>query len=104
MNLKDIMVWLYFEIAPQVLTEALFVPVIYLPGPHGRATYDLKGIVYSGGNHFSARWRSTDGIWWEYDGRVNGGRPSRVTGTGFSKFAAREAHVVFYFLREGSIA
>ena len=97
---KDTITWLYFEILPQALNEALFSPYLYLPGPHGNVTYDLKGIVYSGGNHFSAHWRTSEGIWWEYDGRTNGGRPLRVTGTTFSKFAGRKAHIIFYFLQE----
>lgn len=98
--LKDISTSLYFEISPQVLNEELFSPNLYLPGSHGTVAYDLKGIVYSGGSHFSTRWRTSEGIWWEYDGRVHGGCPSRVTGPTLSEFAGRKAHTVFYFLQE----
>lgn len=103
-HLKDTVTWLYFEITPQVLNEALFTSDLHLLGSHGPVTYDLNGIVYSGGNHFSARWRTSDGIWWEYDGRENGGCPLRVTGNTFSEFAGRKAHILFYFLREAPVA
>jgi hypothetical protein len=38
-------------------------------------TYSLRAIVYSGGNHFTVRFREQSGGWWRHDGRVASGVP-----------------------------
>jgi hypothetical protein len=37
--------------------------------------YSLRGIIYSGGNHFTVRFREQSGGWWRHDGRVASGVP-----------------------------
>ncbi|KIJ09419.1 hypothetical protein PAXINDRAFT_17496 [Paxillus involutus ATCC 200175] len=67
-----------------------------LPIAHGTATYALKGIIYLGGFHFSARLIKGSKIW-SYDGRENGGSPwletLPVTAIDLEQLAGRKADI-----------
>lgn len=48
---------------------------IALSDSHRTVQYSLRGIIYSGGYHFSARMIDDNDMVWKYDGRVNRGFP-----------------------------
>ena len=40
-----------------------------------RLSYSLHSIIYSGGNHFTNRFRDRLGGWWNHDGQIVSGVP-----------------------------
>ncbi|KAG2741942.1 hypothetical protein P692DRAFT_201669032, partial [Suillus brevipes Sb2] len=48
-------------------------PKLSVPSETGDVVYVLRGIIYLGSYHFSARLVDGDNGVWQYDGRLNGG-------------------------------
>lgn len=65
-----------FEDVAQSLPSLLGSPTLELPTASGQVQYQLRGIIYEGGFHFSARMLEPNGLVWQYDGQVNGGHPA----------------------------
>jgi hypothetical protein len=96
---------LFFEVVST--TSCTFMPSVTLTIPsHGMdAIYDLRAIVYSGNQHFTAR-MIFSGQTWNYDGRLNSGcpiacsaRPSESNYQYLSHFDGRAAHIFVYVLQ-----
>ncbi|KAG1877761.1 hypothetical protein DFJ58DRAFT_5893, partial [Suillus subalutaceus] len=84
-----------------VVTSSLTPDTLDLPCQCGTARYRLKGIIYSGSEHFTAR-LIAENVTWTYDGQINGVR-SRIEGisTDFPhlrELDGREAHLCGYAL------
>ena len=68
--------WVWIDIPPQC--TGLCAPsttLAFEQEPEPSIDYALTGIIYTGQNHFSTRWRDASGGWWVHDGMVNSGRP-----------------------------
>ena len=48
---------------------------ITFSSPPQQLTYSLRAIIYSGGNHFTVRFREESGEWWKHDGQLASGVP-----------------------------
>jgi len=68
---------LVFEIVPGTLPMHIPTKVLNVAYSHGVNIYSLRAIVYLGQFHFTARLLDKQGGIWRYDGRENGGTPSR---------------------------
>lgn len=111
MALKDTPPVLFFEVQSTQTITIIPSRTLVLPCQDGAATYRLEGIVYAGGQHFSARLITDDHIW-TYDGQTNAGHPQLETavnlaiGSGdcslglFSHLGGRAAHVYVYSFQE----
>jgi hypothetical protein len=69
--------WIWIDIPPghdQLFSLSTMLPVEQDSGPN--INYILAGIIYVGGQHFSARWRDDSGRWCAYDGMVDSVQPS----------------------------
>ena len=65
-----------FEIAPQTTPLPVPTNMIHLPlDDAGAYDYHLRGIVYYGGYHFTARLIDSNQSVWSYDGQLHGGLP-----------------------------
>ncbi|KAG2122153.1 hypothetical protein BD769DRAFT_1389791 [Suillus cothurnatus] len=78
-------VWVFFDDPPPLITFEVVIdslpsilgsPTLALPTILGQAEYCLRGIIYKGAFHFSARMLDPKGVVWQYDDRVNDGHPS----------------------------
>ncbi|KAF9789319.1 hypothetical protein BJ322DRAFT_1018005 [Thelephora terrestris] len=74
--------WIWFEIfveQPHVVTPAL--ELVFWSH-----TYRLAAVIYGNGRHFVSRLSTSSGVWWNYDGQANGGRPKAIAPicTGFN--------------------
>jgi hypothetical protein len=66
--------WIWFEIfveQPHVVTPALELAF-------WSHTYRLAAVIYGNGRHFVSRLSTSSGVWWNYDGQANGGRPKAI--------------------------
>jgi hypothetical protein len=74
-------------------------PTLVLPCQKERATYRLKGIIYSGAGHFTARLIEGNASW-TYDGQVADGRPQMEgvsqSSVDLCKLEGRQAHICLY--------
>ncbi|KAG1781408.1 hypothetical protein EV702DRAFT_963175 [Suillus placidus] len=72
---------------------------LVLPCGNETARYRLKGIIYAGGGHFTAR-LIADNATWTYDGQVNDGRPcmepSLSESVQLRDLDGRQAHLCVY--------
>ena len=80
---------------PQVEIEASFRAHI---GEYSRS-YELFGIIYLGGGHFTARFIMNDGSVWYHDGQTTGSRCERQFVTDKEWYIAdgRNACLLMYF-------
>jgi len=65
--------WIWFE-------RGQYSPVwpsltLTFDSPSQQLNYSLRAIIYSGGKHFSVRFRAKSGEWWRQDGLVASGVP-----------------------------
>jgi hypothetical protein len=102
---------LYFEVQSTQSVTIFPSQTLVLPCQDGGVIYQLKGIVYVGGQHFSARLITDDCIW-NYDGQMNAGYPQSENATEsafgnsdcilrrFSHLGGRAAHVYIYSFQE----
>ena len=65
--------WIWFE--QDECSPVWPLLALAFESPTQNLTYSLRAIIYSGGNHFSVRFREQSGRWWRYDGRVASGVP-----------------------------
>jgi hypothetical protein len=90
---------LFFELGRIQNIEVVPSDTLVLPSQNDSARYKLKGIVYSGSAHFTARLIGDD-MTWTYDGQLNDGHPHAENV--FSKSAqlheldGRQAHICVY--------
>ncbi|KAG2124754.1 hypothetical protein BD769DRAFT_1669245 [Suillus cothurnatus] len=73
-TMADVPPVLFFELGPSDLPTVVLSNSLDLPSGSGMVEYRLKGIIYGGGGHFTARLFAEHGLW-SYDGQVNDGRP-----------------------------
>lgn len=66
---------LIFEAPPDTTPSVCPNPTILLPVINSEQPYYLRGIIYHGGNHFTARLVAHDKIW-NYDSQLNNGVPT----------------------------
>lgn len=102
---------LFFEVQSTQTVSIFPSRTLVLPCQDGGVTYQLKGIVYVGGQHFSARLITDDHIW-NYDGQTDAGHPqletaaNLVNGNGdcslglFSHLEGRAAHIYVYSFQD----
>ena len=65
--------WIWFERGPRSpVWPSLTLTFDSQPQ---RLDYSLRAIIYSGGRHFSVRFRAKSGEWWRHDGLVASGVP-----------------------------
>ena len=77
-------------------------PQISIPTLNRKAYFILRGIVYLGDFHFSARLLLSSDIWC-YDGQLNDGRPfidSQNIPLDIQSFGGKSAHVYIYTLED----
>jgi hypothetical protein len=67
---------LTLEVVPMSLPALFPSPTLTVPSETGDVVYNLRGIIYLGSYHFSARLVDGDDSVWQYDGRLNGGVPT----------------------------
>jgi hypothetical protein len=67
---------LTLELVPTSLPALFPSPKLSVPSETGDVVYVLRGIIYLGSYHFSARLVDGDNGVWQYDGRLNGGVPT----------------------------
>ena len=63
--------WIWFEIfveQPHVVLPSFKISL-------ASDTYRLATVLYGNAYHFVAHLSTPSGIWWYYDGQVNGGQP-----------------------------
>jgi hypothetical protein len=90
---------LFFKLGRIQNIEVVPSDTLVLPSQNDSARYKLKGIVYSGSAHFTARLIGDD-MTWTYDGQLNDGHPHAENV--FSKSAqlheldGRQAHICIY--------
>ena len=63
--------WIWFEIfveQPHVVLPSFKILL-------ASDTYRLAAVLYGNACHFVTRLSTPSGIWWYYDGQVNGGQP-----------------------------
>ncbi|KAG2139928.1 hypothetical protein BD769DRAFT_1350422 [Suillus cothurnatus] len=65
-----------FEVVADSLPSILPSLTLTLPTYSDHGQYHLRGIIYQGEFHFSARMLQSDGIVWQYDDRLHNGTPS----------------------------
>jgi len=92
---------LFFELCPVGRPSIVPSDTLDLPSQSGKAQYRLKGIIYSGGGHFTAC-LIVDNVSWLYDGQVYDGKP-RYESTSLNVMQLREldgrhAHICVYAL------
>jgi hypothetical protein len=104
-SLADASPVLLFELGPGCRPVVVPLDSLFLPFDNGRAEYSLKGIIYSGVGHFSARLITSNGIW-TYDGQIDKGRPHFK---GFSldmlllcELDKQQAHLCVYALKKSA--
>jgi hypothetical protein len=66
---------LVIEVTPGTTPTVLPSNMLKIPSIHEPTTYMLRGIIYLGQFHFTARLIDPQGLIWCYDGRKNGGVP-----------------------------
>ena len=49
--------------------------ILTFDSPSQQLSYSLQAIIYSGGKHFTVRFRDQSGMWWKHDGQVASGVP-----------------------------
>jgi len=89
--------WIWFE-------RDRFSPVwpsmtLTFDSPSQQLRYSLRAIIYSGGKHFTARFREQSNKWWKHDGRVASGvpQPDNVRSpTDLLMNGTRFAHLLIY--------
>ncbi|KAG2124014.1 hypothetical protein DEU56DRAFT_744957 [Suillus clintonianus] len=88
-------------------------PKLFIPSKTADVEYVLRGIIYLGNYHFTARLvDGRDGVW-QYDGRINGGLPAAdlpashcvannifTSSSLLNTHGPNEAHLLVYALRE----
>lgn len=65
-----------FEVVVDSLPSLLGSPTMAVPIASGHMEYRLQGIIYEGGFHFSAHMLDPKWVVWQYNSRVNDGKPS----------------------------
>jgi len=63
--------WIWFDIFlnhPRVVLPSFEISL-------GPAVYRLASVIYGNSKHFVARLSTPSGMWWSYDGMINGGQP-----------------------------
>jgi hypothetical protein len=92
---------LFFELYPVGQPSIVPSDTLDLPCQSGKARYRLKGIIYSGGRHFTTH-LIVDNVIWLYDGQVYDGKP-HYESTSLNVMQLRElnrqhAHICVYAL------
>ena len=49
--------------------------ILTFDSPSQQLSYSLQAIIYSGGKHFTVRFRDQSGMWWKHDSQVASGVP-----------------------------
>ena len=93
--------WIWIDISPESgsCTPSIALTLEQDSGPN--TDYTLISIIYSGQNHFSARWRDASGRWWAHDGMVGSGRPSLdpiAIDAQLARLGPRVMHILIYRL------
>lgn len=65
--------WIWFE--RESASPAGPSLTITFCSPPQQLTYSLRAIIYSGGSHFTVRFRDGSGGWWQDDGQLASGIP-----------------------------
>jgi hypothetical protein len=90
---------LFFELGSGQHVTVVPSDVLDFPCQNGTVRYHLKGIVYCGGAHFTAR-LITDNVTLTYDGQVNDGQPHvediSINFLDVRELDGREAHICVY--------
>jgi hypothetical protein len=66
---------LVMEVIPDTCPKVIPSAKIFLPVRDGVLTYSIRGVIYLGQFHFTARMIHSDGNIWSYDGQKNHGIP-----------------------------
>ena len=94
--------YLHFEIPPDMTNSVLPSRILTISNVNTMPDhYFLRGIIYHGQLHFTARLITTDNIVWAYDGQVNSGVPVQEHITSYDvkqlkTLQGRQAYVYIY--------
>jgi hypothetical protein len=93
---------LVIEVTPGTCPSVVPSLTLEVPGPGKLETYALRGIIYLGQYHFTARLLDPDGNIWSHNGQKNFGQPWLTGNTNnqdvLTIFNGREPYLYLYAL------